>query len=173
MAINGTFTRALALDFDLALDLALDRTLALNRVLDLAHNRILALNRVLGRAISRAHDVDPELERALQQLKEQISYPEDQNGKEFVGWWKAKCQDWTEQFRAVMIKYRNIGYDWQFSEQQKDVLKKYYDANRLLVDCLNSNCYVTSTVRQEIEETLLVPSKLEVTVKAGSALTMP
>ncbi len=172
-AINGTFTRALALDFDLALDLALDRTLALNRVLDLAHNRILALNRVLGRAISRAHDVDPELERALQQLKEQISYPEDQNGKEFVEWWKAKCLDWTEQFRAVMIKYRNIGYDWQFSDQQKDVLKKYYDANRLLVDCLNSNCYVTSTVRQEIEETLLVPSKLEVTVKAGSALTMP
>jgi len=62
---------------------------------------------------------------------------------------EAKCQDWTEQFRSVMIKYCNIGYDWQFSAQQKDVLKKYYDANRL-VDCLNSNCYVTGTVRQEL-----------------------
>ncbi|MEH2321148.1 MAG: hypothetical protein V7K24_29565 [Nostoc sp.] len=56
-----------------------------------------------------------------------------------------------------MIKYRNIGYDWQFSDKQKELLKQYYNANKILVDCLNSDCYVSLEVRQQIEETLLLP----------------
>jgi len=56
-----------------------------------------------------------------------------------------------------MIKYRNIGHNWLFSEQQKELLSQYYDANKLLVDCLNSGCNVTPAVREEIEETLLLP----------------
>ncbi|WP_276750717.1 NACHT C-terminal helical domain 2-containing protein [Chlorogloeopsis fritschii] len=35
----------------------------------------------------------------------------------------------------------------------------YYDANQLLLDCLNSNCEVTAAIRQEIEATLLLPQK--------------
>jgi len=57
-----------------------------------------------------------------------------------------------------MIKHRNIGHDWQFSVQQKEVLREYYDANLLLVECLNSDCDVTPAVLQEIGETLLLPS---------------
>jgi predicted NACHT family NTPase len=54
-------------------------------------------------------------------------------------------------------QYRNIGHDWQFNDTQKQLLQQYYDANKLLVDCLNSDCYVSREVRQEIEETLLLP----------------
>ncbi|WP_371411449.1 NACHT C-terminal helical domain 2-containing protein [Nostoc linckia] len=32
-------------------------------------------------------------------------------------------------------------------------------ANHLLVDCLNSECYVSREVRQHIEDTLLLPVK--------------
>lgn len=56
-----------------------------------------------------------------------------------------------------MIEHRNIGHDWQFNEQQKELLKQYHDANKLLVDCLNSDCYVSQEVRREIEDTLLLP----------------
>ncbi|MFQ4146054.1 NACHT C-terminal helical domain 2-containing protein [Chlorogloeopsis sp. ULAP02] len=35
----------------------------------------------------------------------------------------------------------------------------YYDANQLLLDCLNSNCEVTAAIRQKIEATLLLPQK--------------
>lgn len=56
-----------------------------------------------------------------------------------------------------MIKHRNIGHDWQFSIQQKELLKQYYDANLLLVYCMISDCYVSREVRQEIEDTLLLP----------------
>jgi predicted NACHT family NTPase len=56
-----------------------------------------------------------------------------------------------------MIKHRNIGHDWQFSEQQKELLEQYFNANLLLVDCLNSSCNITPAVRSHIEETLLLP----------------
>ena len=56
-----------------------------------------------------------------------------------------------------MIKYRNIGHDWQFSNKQKELLRKYYFANQLLTQCLHRECYVSREVRQEIEETLLLP----------------
>lgn len=38
------------------------------------------------------------------------------------------------------------------------MLQQYYDANKLLVDCLNSGCAVSLKVREEIEETLLLPN---------------
>jgi hypothetical protein len=56
-----------------------------------------------------------------------------------------------------MIQYRNVGHDWEFSQQQKEVLKQYYNANLVLVDCLNSDCYVNREVRSQIEKTLLLP----------------
>lgn len=55
-----------------------------------------------------------------------------------------------------MIKYRDIGHDWQFSEPQKELLKQYYDANKLLVDCMN-NSEASPEVRQEIEDSLFLP----------------
>ena len=79
------------------------------------------------------------------------------NQENFTQWWQTNRQAWTEQLRAVMIEHRNIGHDLQFSDEQKQLLQQYYDANKLLVDCLNSDCYVSREVRQEIEETLLLP----------------
>ncbi|BAZ11597.1 NACHT domain family protein [Calothrix sp. NIES-4071] len=58
-----------------------------------------------------------------------------------------------------MIQHRNIGHNWQFTDSQKELLKKYYGANRLLLDCLNSDCYVSRDVRKNIEDTLLLPIK--------------
>ena len=94
--------------------------------------------------------------QALQELKKQLPQP-DGDKEIFRKWWQAIGQVWTSELRKIIISYRNIGHDWQFSEQQKSLLRKYYDANILLVNCLNSGCNVSPTVRQEIEETLLLP----------------
>jgi hypothetical protein len=59
--------------------------------------------------------------------------------------------------RALLILNRNIGHDWQFSTKQQELLQQYYDGNKFLVECLNSDCYVSREVRQEIEDTLLLP----------------
>ncbi|MDF5732836.1 MAG: hypothetical protein PUP92_33795 [Rhizonema sp. PD38] len=106
--------------------------------------------------LDRALDRDPELKRSLQQLKDQLSNPK--NKKTSGQWWQQNGEAWTEQLRTVMIEHRNIGHDWQFSDEQRELLKQYYDANKLLVDCLNSDCYVSREVRQEIEDKLLLPA---------------
>jgi predicted NACHT family NTPase len=95
------------------------------------------------------------LENLLHQLQNQLPSRDDM--KVYSDWWKYKSKAWAEQLRAVMIEHRNIGHDWQFTNEQKKLLQQYYDANKLLVDCLNSDCYVSREVRQEIEETLLLP----------------
>ncbi|MCG5058693.1 MAG: NACHT domain-containing NTPase [Limnoraphis sp. WC205] len=75
----------------------------------------------------------------------------------FIDWIQSDGEKWKEQLRRVMIQYRNIGHNWKFNDEQKELLQQYYDANLLLVECLNSDCYVSREVRQEIEETLLLP----------------
>lgn len=47
--------------------------------------------------------------------------------------------------------------EWELEYEKKDILNKYFYANKILVDCLNSDCYVSREVREEIEETLLLP----------------
>lgn len=144
------------LECSLALDLALDRALALNQVVDLTLNPNLVFERVLERTLAHARTFDPMLERTLQQLLEQLpNFGRDR--KKFKHWWSTHGQNWTEQLRSVMIEHRHLGYNWQFSAQQRKALKQYYNANQLLVDCLNSNFYVTRKVREEIEATLLLP----------------
>ncbi len=153
-----SFARTLTCNLErpLALDLALDRALAFDKVVDLTLDPNLVFERILKRTLAHACDFDPVLERSLQQLFEQL--PDfGRDGKRFKQWWSAHGQTWTEQLRAVTISHRHLGYNWQFSVQQRKALKQYYTANRLLVDCLNSYCYVTRTVREEIEETLLLP----------------
>ena len=125
-----------AITFEFTVELALTLDLAL------AHHRVLACD----------------LERELKQLKAQL--PEmHKDTAQFQAWWKAFGGGWTEKLRAVMLKHRHIGHDWQFSNKQQDKLRQYYDANKLLVECLNSDCYVSRAVRSEILETLLLPIK--------------
>lgn len=164
MLVGGTFDLARAfnrsltcnLESALALDLTLDRILALDTIIDRIFEPRLSFERVFERALAHASALDPQLERALQQLKEQV--PDfDKDETRFLKWWAAKGKTWTEQLRSVIVEHRYLGQDWQFSSQQKDTLKQYYDANQLLVDCLNSVYYKNLTVREEIEKTLLLP----------------
>ena len=151
----------LALKFDLELDLELDFALSLARTLDCTLARALdcTLARALDRELQREAKLSP-LGESLQHLKEQLPDP-DEDEESFKKWWKAKGGAWVEQLRAVQIKYRNIGYNWHFSVQQTQALQQYHDANKLLVDCLQSACYTTRAVREEILETLLLPNTSE------------
>lgn len=162
--VGGTLNLALAfnphltcnLERQLALDLSLDRALGLDQVVELTNNPTKVFECVLERSLAIAHSLECELAPALQLLKAQL--PDKALGKKpFLKWWKAIARSWTNQLRSVMIEHRNIGHDWQFSNQQIETLKLYYDANCWLVDCLNS-CYITNLVREEIEKGLLLPS---------------
>ena len=159
--LDFNFNLACALELDLDCALELNYDLALNYVLDLALNLNSDLDRALSLDISPKLDhalnlnseleLNPKLEKALQQLRDKL--PE----RKFNKWWQANGKAWTKDLREVIIKNRNIGHDRKFSQKQKDLLNQYRDANKLLVDCLNSDCYVSREVRKEIEDTLLLP----------------
>ncbi|MDZ8236671.1 MAG: NACHT domain-containing NTPase [Nostoc sp. ChiQUE01a] len=164
--LSLSLDRDRSLDRDLSRDLYRDRDRDLDRglSLDLYLSRDLSLSLDLSRDFSlplfldrdRDLSLDLELKRSLQRLRDQLPDPRADREKSF-NWWQTNGKTWTEQLRNVMIKHRNIGHDWQFSNDQKQQLQQYYDANKLLVDCLNSECYVSRSVRQEIEDTLLLP----------------
>jgi len=103
-----------------------------------------------------SHTLSRELRESLQNLHKNFPYYlEDEDL--FKNWWQVHGQLWTEQLRSIMIKHRNIGHNWQLCDTQIELLQQYYDTNKLLIDCLNSACAVSIDVRQEIEETLLLP----------------
>jgi predicted NACHT family NTPase len=118
-------------------------------------NTALCIDQDLHRILD--FEIEPGLKQRLQELKEQLPDWTDTWEIYYQEWWHAEGQSWTGKLRAAMVEYCNIGHDWQFSAQQKELLKQYYNANKLLVDCLNSGCDVSPEVRQQIEETLLLP----------------
>jgi predicted NACHT family NTPase len=95
-----------------------------------------------------------ELENHLKNLFDQLTHITDQNHEK---WWEINGKQWREDLHSIMKADRDIGYDWQFTDPQQQLLKKYYDANHLIIECLNSDCYVSRHVRESIEETLLLP----------------
>lgn len=95
-----------------------------------------------------ALDIEPELKQLLAQF--QTEMPDLQNWK---NWRKEFGSCWLAKFKTA------IGYNRDFRPQQKTLLKQYYYAHNLLVECLNSdNCQVTPAVRQKIEDKMLLLS---------------
>jgi hypothetical protein len=120
---------------------------------DIEHNHALAFD--LDFALEIALDVgDEDLQQALQALEDKL--PSDR--EEFHKSWKEHGEKWENELRQVCIDRRNIGHDWQFTKEQTELLKQYYAANLLLVECMNRS-YVSKQVREEIEATMLLPSK--------------
>ncbi|MEH2076016.1 MAG: NACHT domain-containing NTPase [Nostoc sp.] len=152
-----SFFRAFSISRVISLSRSLEMFLPLNFDFDLDFELCRPVNLSLDIDLSRSLSkiLNPELKHLLQQLQEQL--PDGKDWKIFRKWWLDDMQAWREELRAVIIKHRNVGHDWQFSERQKELLNQYHNANLLLISFLNSDCYVSREVRQQIEDTLLLP----------------
>ncbi len=160
---------AIALDFDLIFnfstrnkDLRLD--LALKRVFEQVRNwesnltidsAVTALDIARIRSFDRALDIG---DNFLRERLEEFRYKLIVNRYKFLHWSKNHGEEWINELRQLCIDRRNIGHDWQFTDEQVELLNQYYAANLLLVECMNRS-YVSKQVREEIEATMLLPSK--------------
>ena len=157
--------RSLARRLDIDLDYAfssqplenLASDLLIDTILDcllVTYARDLSLFMTFAR--DRSLPMESELSQALNRFKEQLPDAEhDEAG--YQKWWRESSEIWTRNLRLTIITHRNIGYDWQFDEQQHAALRQYSEANRLLVDCLESSLKVSEDVREGIKATLLLP----------------
>jgi predicted NACHT family NTPase len=159
--IASHFALATTLDQGMFLDAALDDLLlecALESSPDFAHAHAHAhacgdaLNNILGIVL------DVGLQKSLQQLSDQLPNF-SQNQEYFQRWWQLHHLTWSQQLKTTISNSRDIHHQWQFSKPQQKILQRYYDANQLLLDCLNSNCQVTPAIRREIESSLLLPTQ--------------
>jgi len=178
-ACNLDLARALAhdlaraLDFALHfnLDFALDFALARGRDLDLALVRDSTIDFALARSLDRDFNSDldrniprdlactpnPILTNKLQRLRALLPEGFSKQNENLQHWWGTNGQTWIKELCQVMIEHRNIGHDWQFTPAQKQTLQRYYDANKFLVELLKLDGAVSESVRQEIEDNLLLP----------------
>jgi hypothetical protein len=135
--------RALDPGLDSFLDDFFDRAYSLQR--DLVGKNI----------IWNASVISIEIEDQFKSLHSML--PTINDDRNCLNWWGVNGEKWCEKLRKTMIKCRNIGHDWQLTDEQNQKLQKYHDANILLVRCLKSKCSVSTTVREEIQNTLLLP----------------
>ncbi|MFB2969203.1 ribonuclease III domain-containing protein [Aerosakkonema sp. BLCC-F183] len=140
---GGSQARQFATNFsranDIANDIALDLAFKANPHLSPAN--VLASISVIN--------FEPELKQALQKLQAEMPDPKEEK-ESFDTWRKANGENWLKELRLA------IGHNLQFSDKQKDLLKQYYDANKLLLECIGA-ANVTSEVKEEILESLFLP----------------
>ncbi len=121
---NALGVNSVSVDIDLSLalglDFALDRARAFNNVHlirnDFHHSYSLTQARDLG------------LNELAMELAA-LSVPTDESTA-------AEWQEYCNKLRASMIKHRNIGHEWNLTEKQEARLVDYFNATRLLRDCL-------------------------------------
>ncbi|WP_413163187.1 NACHT domain-containing protein [Capilliphycus salinus ALCB114379] len=132
-------------------------------------------------------DIFQHLQESLKLLKQEIKPTENESLKE---WWQREGDQLHKQLKEILDRYRvmcqsHIG-NYKFSVQQREALKLYYDANQLLLDCLqrgypdvsldpeeskiypeDANKIKWKELKNGIESTLLLPKveleKLQVT----------
>ncbi len=140
-------------DMALEFDPHIAKELAQEPALAIAVKRTLAMITLESNFSS---EIEPKLRQELQQLKEPL--PDPNGDPELLKyWWKTNGGAWANQVRAVIVFNHKIGGEtWNFTDEQNKLLRQYYDANLLLLECLNIG-YVSYEVRQEIEDSLLLP----------------
>jgi len=157
--------------FDLFLDLTLNDVLSpscastvirkhahtVARSCGFKFSRDLSLADALSISLTYAHKLDCDLTNKLQKLREALPALDNSNSECFQQWCQTNGSQWVQQLREVMIEHRNIGHDWQFTDEQKLQLQRYYDANKFLVELMQIDGAVSDKVRAEIEDTLLLP----------------
>lgn len=96
-----------------------------------------------------ASDFEPELRELLLETHSQIASMQS-DIEEFKHWRQVNGKNYINTFRSI------LGFNINFTEKDKELLKNYYYIYDLLLSCLhNKNCEVTESVKTHIENNLL------------------
>ena len=140
--------------YDPAPDLVRDEIINFDLALDLEYKKNSLLANNFDHLLELLSNPDS-LQQELQKLKQELNH--DSDFDLFNTWWQENGNKWTGKLRQLIIKYRETGHGWEFSDEQKNSLRKYYQANKLLLDCLYNDCCISPEVRHQIESTFLLP----------------
>ncbi len=102
-----------------------------------------------------------ELEKNLKPFKEPLEVAshvsKERPFESQMNWWSVYGQLCINKVKELVDEHRATLQDQELGSQERLTLRKYYDANLLLINCMNRACYINKEVQQEIEETLFLP----------------
>lgn len=89
-----------------------------------------------------SHSIQPLFAAAFEEL---VS-PNTHN----IAWWREQGACWLREFRRLLIQHRGIGHDWQFTSLELKASETYRDACKLMLACLNTDCYLQKEMRNTL-----------------------
>jgi hypothetical protein len=154
LVLTPSLNIALTFNFNLGLNLYIDLDLSLTKTLNVALSHIIFRYSPveLGLEFSSDHAHILGLNKLAEELAALI-LPNDNTTSE-------EWQQFADTFRALMIKHRDIGHEWNLTETQKAQLADYINATRLLQDCLGL-AFMPPDERKAIENSLFLPPAQE------------
>ncbi|MBW4655147.1 MAG: NACHT domain-containing protein [Kaiparowitsia implicata GSE-PSE-MK54-09C] len=66
------------------------------------------------------------------QIEQQLS-----NYRDRAAWWSATHHIWKQRVRQFMNHHYQLRCDWSFTEDDRALLQQYYNATKLLAECIN------------------------------------
>lgn len=132
-------------------------SLLLNAYLNSREEKLDKINLYVAYSIDER--LNPQI--LLNNLKDISScVPRDRKqSRSFSHWWKASGKQWFQEFSLLTSVYWDIDRSLEVDEDLRKSVKLYYGASKLLLECLNGDCYVSRNVRQNLTSTLFLPSK--------------
>ncbi|MGM3307214.1 NACHT domain-containing protein [Anabaena sp. WFMT] len=153
-ALHLSLFSAYEMALDLALSLMLSITLDKNNDNDIKLLGDLSLSVTLALLLTQELG-NEQLYQKLQILRTKL--PDPQNDcYAFQSWQQMDRGIWRQELIDNVIKNDDLAYNWQFSQNEIDLLSQYVFCNQVLVDCLN-NDVMTDELSIEIKDTLLLP----------------
>ena len=160
----------MVLESDIAIDLSLITawiiafTLSRDYANYLTHNDIEKTFSIMNKAFNlmMENTCNSEFSKIITELQKQLPQTSKDRRKlsnnrsiSLKAWYLEDGFLFADKLRKTAMISRGIDPAWKF-EEQKLLLNQYCSANKLIAVCLNDSA-VDSQVRQEIEETLLLP----------------
>jgi hypothetical protein len=151
--VSSVFKLTHALDPNLyfGIETALDIDHALYCILVFARAFDPGIIFMIDRFFDCAGDFKTELQLFFIQFKKRIP-PRDSD--KFKQWWRKNHQDCIKELKQKIFQERQIGFELDFTTEEKEKLKEYYNATILLVSCLK---LAPEEIRIKIENELLLP----------------
>ncbi|PSB21930.1 NACHT domain-containing protein [Phormidesmis priestleyi ULC007] len=178
---DGSIAAVLKTNGDLALDVRLARLLTLaiaphfeREPGSFTLSRSQSLVQALTTAFESAQSLDPDLAADLHILQSQWSDLAQMSDEEirFQADWKTARSTWVAQLRLVLDRHRNLGHVWSFNLHEKRLLKQYYCANQLLLECLGKSGSATQRLMQKSLLSLPIV-ELNTPVTVARSMTLP
>ncbi|MBD2459024.1 hypothetical protein H6G80_33865 [Nostoc sp. FACHB-87] len=105
-----------------------------------------------------SYPLEDNLRRGLENINSLLPEFSWENSKKFIDWTLQEGKIWADKLRELIVNYRNIRHDMHWlPENNWRLLDQYYNANKLLLECVNSGRTVSDEIKDEIEDTLLLP----------------